>query len=139
MAQKVNVDAAGFPDIILPVQHGARTRQLTAERRLMVAVLDDAINCVAKYRSATDGLGQRLLAEEIEWLLSEDTHWPYSFECICDVLDFDAAAVRAGLHLTSKSTVRSRVVRDRPHRATAAIASRTNGREGTKCLSTSIR
>ena len=65
----------------------------------MIAVLDDAIHCVMKYRSATDGLGRQLFAEETEWLLSEDARWPYSFECICDVLNLDATAVRAELYL----------------------------------------
>jgi hypothetical protein len=63
----------------------------------MIAVLEDAIKCVTKYRCATDGLGRRLFDEEQQWLFSEETRWPFSFECICDVLDLDANAVRQGL------------------------------------------
>lgn len=101
MVQKLGADAAVYPDIVLPAQQTTRIRQLTPERRLMIAVLDDAIHSVVKYRFAKDGLGRRLFALETEWLLSEDTRWPYSFECICDVLDLDAGAVRTEL-LTSK-------------------------------------
>lgn len=98
----LHVDAAVVhPDILLPMQYTARNRQLTPERRLMIAVLDDAVHCVAKYRAATDDLGQRRFADEVEWLLSEDTRWPYSFESICGILDLDATAVRDGLRLTS--------------------------------------
>jgi hypothetical protein len=75
------------------------SKTVAPERRLMIAVLEDAINCVTKYRFATDGRGRRLLDEEQQWLLSDETHWPYSFECICDVLDLDAHAVRQGLRL----------------------------------------
>jgi hypothetical protein len=101
MDTTLNGEAVVYPDIVLPAQHAARNRQLTPERRLMIAVLDDAIHCVMKYRFATDGLGRRLFEEEIQWLLSEDTRWPYSFECICEMLDLDAGAVRAGLRLTA--------------------------------------
>jgi hypothetical protein len=93
----MNVGAVVYPDVVLPSQQTAQIRQLTPERRLMVAVLADAIDCMVKYRSATDGPARRLFVEENEWLLSTDVRWPYSFECICDVLNLDAATVRAGL------------------------------------------
>ncbi len=95
--------AAVYPDVVLPVQQAARIRQMTPERRLMIAVLGDAIDCIVKYRSATDDPGRRLFVEETEWILSEDIHWPYSFECICDVLNLDAAAVRVELCSISKT------------------------------------
>jgi uncharacterized alpha-E superfamily protein len=97
MESTVNGEAMAYPDVILPAQYASRNSRLTPERRLMIAVLDDAVHCVAKYRSATHGLGRRLFAEEIEWFLSEDTDWPYSFESICENLDLDARAVRAEL------------------------------------------
>jgi len=90
-----------YADVVVPSRHTARIGQLTPERRLMIAVLVDAIDCMVKYRSATDGPARRLFVEENEWLLSTDVRWPYSFECICDVLDLDAAAVRAGLCVAS--------------------------------------
>ena len=77
----------------------APSKKLAPERRLMIAVLEDAINCVTKYRVATDGPSRRLFDEEQQWLFSKETRWPYSFECICDFLDLDADAVRQGLRL----------------------------------------
>lgn len=65
------------------------------------ANLEDAITCVTKYRFATDDPGRRLFDEEHQWLFSEETHWPYSFACICDALDLNANAVRRSLRLAS--------------------------------------
>jgi len=65
----------------------------------MIAVLDDAIQCLQKYRFATNRRGRRLLREVTQWLLAEETDWPYSFPSICAVLDLDADAVRHRLRL----------------------------------------
>ena len=70
----------------------------------MIAVLQDAIDCVAKYRDATDPQGHRLFDEATQWLLAEESEWPYSFECICAVLDLDANAVRRALHLPARQS-----------------------------------
>jgi len=119
MTPKTKVDAVVHPDVAIPVQPAGPRRQLTPERRLMIAVLEDAIQCVTKHRFAMDGPRRRLFAEETQWLLSEDTQWPYSFECICDALDLDAAAVREGLCLTSDRRPRSKA-----HAVTSATFTR---------------
>jgi hypothetical protein len=89
------------PDVILPSQYRAPRRIQAPEQRLMIAVLQDAIDCVEKYRFTRDyrGRGRRLFDEAMRWLLAEETDWPYSFECICGVLDLDANAVRYSLKL----------------------------------------
>lgn len=86
-------------DVVLPSQHFAAPKKVAPEYRLMIAVLENAITCVTKYRSATDTRGRRLFDEEQQWLFSEDTHWPYAFVCICDVLDLDVDTVRRRLGL----------------------------------------
>jgi hypothetical protein len=87
------------PTVILPSQYFGPRRRLTPEHRLMIAVLQDAIDCVAQHRYAKHYRGRRLFDEATQWLLAVETDWPYSFECICGVLDLDANAVRraAGL------------------------------------------
>ena len=52
----------------------------------MIAVLQDAIDCVVKYRHATDCHGRRLFREATQWVRAEESDWPYSFECICGCL-----------------------------------------------------
>jgi hypothetical protein len=92
------------PDIILPWQHFGSRRRLAPEHRLMIAVLQDAIDCVAKYRYAKDYRGRRLFHEATQWFLAEETDWPYFFECICAVLDLDANAVRRALRLPERQS-----------------------------------
>jgi len=84
-------------DIILPPQYFRGSTKLPPELHLMMAVLEDAIDCITKYRSATDREGRRIFDEEQRWLFSEDSHWLYSFGSMCDVLDLDAEAVRRSL------------------------------------------
>ncbi len=90
------------PHVILPSQYFESRGRLTPEHRLRIAVLDDAIQCVEKYRFATNVRGQRRFHEARRWLLAEETDWPYSFEVICEVLDLDANAVRHRLRLARK-------------------------------------
>lgn len=82
------------PHVILPAQHFNPPQKLTPEHRLMIGVLDDAVQCIQKYRSSTDIRSRRLFREARQWLLATEPHWPYSFERICATLDLDAGAVR---------------------------------------------
>lgn len=86
-------------DIVLPSQHFGPRRKQAPEQRLMIAVLHDALDCLEKYRCATDTRGRRLFEDAKQWFLAAETDWPYSFECICGVLDLDANAVRQRLHV----------------------------------------
>jgi hypothetical protein len=83
--------------VILPSQQIKARGPLVPEQRLMIAVVQDAINCVEKYRFATDQRGRRLFAEVTQWLTASEPGWPYSFESICEVLGLDADAVRCRL------------------------------------------
>ncbi len=102
---EANFRLAGIPigmmqfDIVLPSQHFGLRRQQAPEQRLMVAVLHDALECIEKYRLATDAHGRRLFQEAKQWVLADETDWPYSFECICGALDLDSNAVRQRLRV----------------------------------------
>jgi hypothetical protein len=85
--------------VILPSQYFVRRGRSAPERRLMVAVLQDAIECIERHRCAKDRRRQRLFDEVRQWLLSEQTDWLYSFARICEVLDLDANAVRHQLRV----------------------------------------
>jgi hypothetical protein len=60
----------------------------------MIAVLHDALDCIEKYRFATDTHGRRLFRDAKQRFLADETDWPYAFECICGALDLDADGVR---------------------------------------------
>ena len=63
------------------------------ERRLMRAVLKDALVVLFKYEATQDRRGQRLLAEAQHWLES-DADWPFSFVNVCDALGLEPSCVR---------------------------------------------
>jgi hypothetical protein len=70
------------------------------ERRLMLAILTDAIECFQKYSDAKSSRQRTLSADARAWLMTRnerydrETRKQFSFEYICDVLDLDAGAVR---------------------------------------------
>jgi len=68
------------------------------ERRLMVAVLKDAIECFQKHALARSPGEQELLRKEEEWFFSrKDRKEPLSFENICEALQLDPDYIRQGL------------------------------------------
>lgn len=87
------------PQLILPEQHFNPPQKHAPEQELMMAVLEDAVRCIEKYRFPVDGRGRRIFLEAQRWLLASEPHWPYSFECICAALDLDAGAVLHRLRL----------------------------------------
>ena len=67
------------------------------ERRLMRAVLLDAVEIYLKHFGATDLLGRRELAEVQRWFRSSDRVWPFAFARVCEALGLEPERVRAGL------------------------------------------
>src|SRR6185295_6303603 len=88
------------PDILLPNQYFAafrRGRAVEGERRLMLAVLEDAVDSYRKYALARDPREQACFLEAREWFVSTDRSWLFAFENICDVLEMNADYLRSGL------------------------------------------
>ena len=81
------------PDILNDAV-GQRRRVAPAERKLMVAILADAMECFRKNLAARTSRRRRLFLEAERWILSEDHDWVFSFRNICDVLEFDPQALR---------------------------------------------
>ena len=88
------------PDIITPEQHYDRTRSERAdvpEIRLMLAVMEDAVASYQRHALESDRHGLRMFTEIREWIESEDSSWPYSFENICTALRLEPDSLRRGL------------------------------------------
>jgi hypothetical protein len=88
------------PDVLLPAQFFAAMRKRVPkepEYRLIVAVLEDAIDCFQKYAFVRDAKGRQLFEDAAEWITSDDRRWPYSFVSICDILGLDPDYIRDGL------------------------------------------
>jgi hypothetical protein len=84
------------PDAVLPEQLRSR-RALSSEQRLMVAVLENAVECYQKYALLPNRRARRLFKETHEWIYCDETDWPFSFENICAALAIDAGYLRSGL------------------------------------------
>jgi hypothetical protein len=85
------------PDIFLPSQFygsGGLSRQLEGEKRLMIAILKDAVECLEKYRSARSSAARSHYENAIDWIKDTDTEWLFSFTNICDLLGFDPDYIR---------------------------------------------
>ncbi len=83
-------------DASLPAQYWemfARKRDLEPEKRLLLAVLDEAIRC---YRSQIF-IGGRRFTEAESWLFCEDADDTFSFRNICDVLNLSPSRIRNSL------------------------------------------
>lgn len=90
------------PDALLPAQFYAAFRGgsgVRGEKRLMLAVLEDALDCYQKYAIARDGHGQVLFEEANQWIASSDRGWFFSYENICETLEINPEYLRRGLEL----------------------------------------
>ena len=88
------------PDTLLPIQYFEAMRRkhlLPGEKRLVLSVLEDAVECFMKYIDASTKKGQRLFREAEMWINLEDKKWVFSFDNVCEALDIDPDYLRRGL------------------------------------------
>ena len=88
------------PDTLLPIQYFEAMRKkhlLEGEKRLILSVLEDAIECFMKCIDSPTSKGQRLFRDADEWIALEDKHWVFSFDNVCDMLDINPDYMRRGL------------------------------------------
>ncbi len=98
----------------LPVQQfDAQARHADPERRLLAAVLADAINCFQRTALSPGGKSNQREAREAEtWFMSDDRMWPFSFVNVCDVLGLDSSNLRQGLLRQQRGRVRVHAARN---------------------------
>jgi hypothetical protein len=72
---------------------------LHGENRLLLAILETALENVRG--TPSPGLGHKRALEvrqdDIEWIQSEESEYIFSFVVVCELLGFDAQAVRAAI------------------------------------------
>ena len=68
------------------------TGDLQPETKLMLAVLQGAVECFKEYAEE-----DRLFKETEEWIFDDDHEWPFSFINICEAVDMDPKYLRKGL------------------------------------------
>ncbi len=87
-------------DVLIAEVWGAAQRRsgpLSSEKRLMIAVLHDAVECYQKCLFAEDRVGRELFAEAEAWLSCTSSDALFSFESISEALDIEPDYVRRGL------------------------------------------
>jgi len=87
-------------ETILPAQFFNRVQidaSLQPEKRLMLAVLEDAVGTFQKYSVAPGRRARRLFSEAEEWFDSEAMEWPFAFENVCQALGLEPEYLRGGL------------------------------------------
>jgi hypothetical protein len=67
------------------------------ERRLLLAILEDAILIVQHDPRLLAPGKRRLQRETRDWFVADDPYWPFSFVNVCDALGFDATKLRSAL------------------------------------------
>src|SRR5438093_10187314 len=88
------------PDILLPSQlvdglFGAS--RLQPEKRLQLAVLEDAVLTFERCAGVDGARPRRLLAEVDAWFASDATDSPFAFVTICHTLNIDPDYIRGGM------------------------------------------
>ena len=88
------------PDALLPIQYFETLRRkipIEPEKRLMWAILEDAVGSFQSHFSGRKGKPSGNLAEVEEWILDTDNSWLFSFNSICETLEIDPQYLRRGL------------------------------------------
>src|SRR4029453_3352660 len=88
------------PDVLMPSQHADRMRRRTEQdgpRRLMIAILEDALNVFCRMVGTTDVRAREMFVEAEEWFESPDDEWLFSFEAVSWVPGFEPEYLRRGL------------------------------------------
>lgn len=84
---------------------------LSPEKRLILAVLDDAVQSYVAGLRPRNGKEQRRFDEAQCWIMKAEPGWVFSFESICDQLGLDPDYLRSGLEKLRAEANRDRRVR----------------------------
>jgi hypothetical protein len=88
------------PDTLLSDQYFENLRRKTffePEKRLMLAVLEDAIRYYQDNWFSRNSKRKRIFDETEEWILTPESDWVFSFDHVCETLGLSPAYLRRGL------------------------------------------
>lgn len=84
------------------------------EEKLMLAVLQDAVECFQIYVLAETQREKRLFQEAEDWILEKNGEWLFSFENICETLQLNPDYIRQGLLCWKEAKRKTHTLKDRP-------------------------
>jgi len=95
------ISGSNFTDALTPEQYydGVRADDASARpiKRLMLAVLEDAMRCYQTYASSRNRVQRRLFVEAEKWLMDRRAGGVFAFETVCETLGIEPSCLRAGL------------------------------------------
>lgn len=87
-------------DSLLPYEFYRKgfSKENESEKRLMLAVLEEAVHCFQKYLFAPKNSKNEYEFRNAEkWILEEDSEWLFSFNNICEVFELNPNYLRQGI------------------------------------------
>jgi hypothetical protein len=117
-----------IPDILTPGQYydGVRADSGFARpiKRLMLAVLADAIRCYQTFANPRSRAQRRLFVEAEAWLMDSKADGPFAYETVCETLDIDPSCLREGLRRWRRQELDGTNTRRLTRRSPVTAASR---------------
>jgi len=91
-------------DLGVQYSNGSRyPAALEPEIRLMLMILEDALQCYQRYYAARHVLGQRELRDAKRLIFGPDEDWIFSFSHICAFIGIEPEYLREGLRRWKKA------------------------------------
>jgi hypothetical protein len=123
------------PSILTPDQFYDERRDDSALRpikRLMLAILEDALRCMHKHAGSKNGARRRMYREAEQWLCGSGGNAIFSFTVVCETLGIEPDYLRSGLRRWRETELHSeggqRVSRRSPVMRNGSIFSGSTGR-----------
>jgi len=128
------LDSVFVPDFLTPTQYFDSKRRDSGDdplKRLMMAVLLDAIRCYQDGEKSGSALKRKKFVEVKDWIFDEFSRGPFSFIVVCEVLGLVPEYLRFGLeHWQTRGKLR--LERRSPVLSSAAKISLTGNRGRSK-------
>jgi hypothetical protein len=127
-----NAELSNQGEVILASQvFEPRNGNYQALRRLMIALLEDAIRTFQRNLFAESEHGRRLFLEAETWLMDDHPDAALHFPDVCDALDLDADFLRTALQRWQANAVAS-LTPERPRRGGTVEAGRVTRLEAAR-------
>ena len=98
LARSFRIDEGSFdPTDTVDIEQLFKNGIREGEERLMLAVLQDAVECFQENVLAQSPWEEKLFQEAENWILKKNTDWLFSFENICETLQLNPSYIRRGL------------------------------------------
>ena len=90
------------------LQSQTASRARSGESRLMLALLQDGIDCFLRHLAVRDGKSKELFAETERWIFEREIDGVFSFESVCETLGVSASCLRAKIREWKEEDLRKR-------------------------------